>query len=185
MEGGWCQRHHQTHLLRQFLSTKVFWERESLRLVPRDPNLVNATNNINVLILVLHICLRARLCLAHTAYFAWSLRASHRTILASLSSNFLLGDIKKGNGKQQLELSKKVSNKLLHVGYIISFTKIIFSLMFTMNDLSACNDVINIFKGTLRKETQISLFLNFIPWFVYKSSTSVIPPTTRLQQLEC
>ena len=51
----------------------------------RDPNLVNATNNINVLILVLHICLHGSLHLTHTAYFIWSLWTSHRTLPASLS----------------------------------------------------------------------------------------------------
>ena len=64
------------------LLTKDFWESETLRLVPRDLNLVNATNNINVLIFVLHVCLRARFCLAHTAYFIWSFWTSHMTLLA-------------------------------------------------------------------------------------------------------
>ena len=81
-------------LLGKSLSTKPS-ERETLRLVHRDPNLVKATNNINVLIFVLHICLRARLCLAHTTYFIWCLWTSHRTLLASLSSNFLFGVIKR------------------------------------------------------------------------------------------
>ena len=61
------------HILLQSLSAKDLWEREIVRLVSRDPNLVHATNNINVLILVLHISLSARLCLAHTVYFNWSL----------------------------------------------------------------------------------------------------------------
>ena len=90
-------------LLLKFLSTKRFWKRESLRLVPRDPNFVNATNNINVFIFVLHICLRARLCLAHNAYFSWSLWTSNRTLLASLSCNFLFGDIKRWRGNSSLK----------------------------------------------------------------------------------
>ena len=76
------------HFLLQSLSTNDLSERESLTLVSRDPKLVHVTNNINVLILVLHIKLSARLRLAHTAYFSWSLRNYHRTLLASLSSNF-------------------------------------------------------------------------------------------------
>ena len=36
----------------------------------------------------------------------------------------------------------------------------------------------------MRKKTQISSFLYFIPGFVHKSSTSFIAPTARLQQLE-
>ena len=78
------------------LSTRDFWECESLRLVPRDPKLVNATTNINVLIFVLHICP------AHTAYFIWFLRTSHRTHIASLSSSFPFGDIKRGRGNSSL-----------------------------------------------------------------------------------
>ena len=89
-------------LLRQSLSTKDFWERESLRFVPRDPKLLNATNKINVLIFALPIRLRARFCLAHIAYFIWSLWNSHKTLLASFSSNFLFGDIKRGRGNSSL-----------------------------------------------------------------------------------
>ena len=129
------------------LSTKEFWERETRRLIPRDPNLVNATNNLNVLIFVLHIRLPASLRLAHTTYFIWSLWPSHRTLLASLSGNFLFGDNKKGRGnsgsnnwlsvrlgrtnvfKQDEALfwhnseirSKSAANRLLHAGSIISF----------------------------------------------------------------
>ena len=62
VDGERCQRH---NLFGKSLSTKDFWEIETLRL----PNLVNATNNINVLILVLHIRLRASFRLAYTAYF--------------------------------------------------------------------------------------------------------------------
>ena len=155
-------------LLRKSLSTKDFWERETLGLVPRDPNLVNATNNINVLIFVLHIHLRARLFLAHTAHFIWSLWTSHRTLLAAHSSNFLFWDIIMGSGNSSLKIwlivrlglanlrkedvtvfghtsqldSMNVANKLLHGGFIISFMKFIIILVFTVTNLSASNDVI-------------------------------------------
>ena len=199
------------HFLLQSLATKDLWERESLRLVSRDPNLVHATNNINVLILVLHICLSARLCLSHTAYFIWSIWTSHRTLLASFSSNIFFGDSKRGRGNSSLNdllvvhlglfnllkeddtflghtsefKSKNVANKLLHGGFIISFMKFIIYLIFTMTDLSASIDVIIIFWRThCGEKLKSSSFSNFIPWFVYQSSTSVIPPTTWLQQLE-
>ena len=155
-------------------STKDFRERETLKLVPRDPSLVNATNNINVLNLVLHICLRNSLRLAHTAYFNWSLRTSYRTLIASLSSKFLFGDVNSGRGnsssnnwrsvrlgrtnvfKQDDALlwyasrfnSKKVANRLLQCGFIISFMKFVISLIFTMTVLSATNYVIKILSWT-------------------------------------
>ena len=81
---------------------------KSLTLVPRDPNLVNSTNNINVFIFVLHICLRARLRLTHTAYFIWSIWTSHRTLLASLSSNFSSGT-SKGEGETAARTIELVS----------------------------------------------------------------------------
>ena len=61
------------HIPLKSLAAKYLWERESLRLVPRNPNFLPATNNINILILVLHISLSSRLSFAHTAYFNWSL----------------------------------------------------------------------------------------------------------------
>ena len=176
--------------LLQSLSTKDLWERESLRLVSRDPNLVHATHNINVFFFVLHISLSARLCLAHTAYFNWSLWTSHRTLLASLSSNFNFGNSKKGRGNSSLNNwlifrlgrtnlrkeddtvfrdtsqldSKNVANKLLHGGSIISFMKLIIILIFTMTNLSACIDVIMKFSRThWGKKLKISSFLYFIP----------------------
>ena len=155
-------------LLGKSLPTNDFWQRETLRLVPRDPNRVNATNNINVLIFVLHIYLRARLCLARTAYINWSLWTPHRTLIASISSKFFFGDIKRGRGnsssnnwlsvrlgrtnifKQDDSLfwlafkfnSKNVANRPLHGGFLISLMKFIIILVFTMTDLSASNDVI-------------------------------------------
>ena len=154
-------------LLCKSLSTKDFWERETVRLVPRD-NFVNATNNINVL--VLHICLRTNLHAAHTACFNRSLRTSHRTPLASLSKIFFFREIKRGRGNSSsnnwlsvrlgltnvfkqydaffwhaLEFnSMNVANRLLHGGFIISFMKFIIILIFTMTDLSANSDVIMI-----------------------------------------
>ena len=83
--------------LPSFFRQKIF-EAWILRLVSRDPNLVNASNNINVFILVLHIHLRASFTLANTAYFIWSLWTSQRTLLASFSSTFLFRDIKSGRG---------------------------------------------------------------------------------------
>ena len=50
------------HILLESLATKDLWERESFRLIPRKSNFVHATNNINVLILVLRISFRTRLC---------------------------------------------------------------------------------------------------------------------------
>ena len=200
------------HFLLQSLATKDLWERESLRLVSRDPNLVHATNIINVLIFVIHINLSARLCLAHTAYFNWSLQTSHRTLLASLSSNIFLGDIERGRGNSSLNswlivrlgrvnlrkeddtvfrhtpqiASKNVANKLLHGGFIISFMKFIIILIFILSDLSASKDVIIIFSRThWGKKLKFSSFSNFIHRFVYKLSTFVILPNTRPQQLEC
>ena len=85
-------------LLLKSLAAKDLWERESLRIVPRNPNVVHATNNINDLILVLHINLSARLCLAHAAYFNSSLWTSHRTLLFSLSSNIFFGVNNRGRG---------------------------------------------------------------------------------------
>ena len=70
VEGERSQQHPRTHS-----SSPVFFDegslrRESLRLVSRDPNLVHATSNINVLIFVLHVSLNVRLRLAYTAYFS-------------------------------------------------------------------------------------------------------------------
>ena len=156
------------HILLKSLATKDLWERESLRLIPRKPNFVHATNNIDVLILVLRISFTARLGLAHTAYFNWSLQTSHRTLLASLSSNNFFGDNNRGRGNNSLNswfivhlegidlrkdddtvightlriASKSVAKKLLHGGFIISFMKFIIILIFNMTDLSASNDVI-------------------------------------------
>ena len=90
------------HILPKSLAAKDLWERESLRFIPRKPNFVHATNNIDVLSLVLRISFSARLGLAHTAYFNWSLQTSHRTLLASLSSNNFFGDNKKGRGNSSL-----------------------------------------------------------------------------------
>ena len=157
-------------LLRKSLSTEDFWERETPRLVPRDTNLV------------LQICLRDHVCLAHTTYFNWSLWTSHRNLLASLSSNFLLGDIKRGSGNSSLNNwfivrlgrtnhlkqhdasfwyasefnSKNVANKLLHGGFIILFMKFII-----IYDRFVCQHRRHhyIFKDTLRKETKICWFL--------------------------
>ena len=197
--------------LLQSRATKDLWERETLRLVSRDPKFVHATNNINLLIFVLHISRSARLCLAHTAYFNWSLWTSHRTLLASLSSKIFFRDNNRGRGNSRLNSwliarlgrvnlrkeddtvfglnlqidSENVANKLLDGGFLISFMKFITNLIFTMTDLSASNDVIIILSKThWGKKLKFSLFSNFIPWFVYKLSTSVIPPNTRLQQSE-
>ena len=175
-------------LLRQSLSAKYFWERESLRLVPRDPNLVNATNNVNVLIFVLHICPIARLCLAHSAYFSWSIWTSHKTLLASLSSNFFFGDSKRGKGNSSMnswlivrlgrtnfpmendalfghtsEFNwKNVANQLIHGGFIFSFMKFVIISIFTKTDLCASHDVIIKFsKEIFRKETQSFLIFKF------------------------
>ena len=157
-------------LLGESFLTQDFWERQTLRLVPRDPNLVNGTNNVNIFVLVLHICLRTSFRLAHTAFFNWSLRTSHRTLLASFSSNFLFRDINRGRGnsssnnwvsvhllrtnvfKQDDTLflhasklnSKNMANTLLHGGFVVSFMKFNIFLFFTMNDLSASSDVIMI-----------------------------------------
>ena len=118
---------------------------------PKDPNLVNGTNNLNVLVFVLHVCLRTSLRLAHTAYFNWSLWTSHRTLLASLSKNFPFSDIKRGRrnsssnnwGSVRLGRTnvfkqddtifrhvskcnpKNLANRLLHGGFIISLMKFI------------------------------------------------------------
>ena len=141
-------------LLCKCLSTKVFWERESLRLVPWDSNLVNATNNFNVL--VLFIWLRNNFRLANANFFNWSLWISHRTLVTSLSSNFLFKDIKRGRGKsrwnpwhsvafgrtdvlKQVDAplwhssrvsSKNVVNRLLYGGFTFSFENFIIFLNF-------------------------------------------------------
>ena len=172
------------HILLKSLAAKDLWERESLRLIPRNSNFVQATNNINVLIFVLHINLNARLCLAHTAYFIWSLWTSQKTLLASLSSNFF-GDSNRGRGNSSLKSwlivpwdelisarkmtlssdklsefnSKNVANKLLHGELIFSFMKFNIILIFTMTDLSAGSDVIVIFSTThWGKKLKISSF---------------------------
>ena len=111
---------------------------------------------------------RARFCLANTAYFNWSLWTSHRTLLASLSSNIFFGDNKRGRGNSSLNSCfivhkgrvdlrkeddtvfrhtpqidwKNVAKKLLHGGFLISFMKFIIILIFIMTDLCASNDVI-------------------------------------------
>ena len=156
-------------LLGKSISTKDIWQRENLRLVLRDPNLVNATNIINVLVLVLHFYLRAGLGLAPTAYCSWFRWTSHRTLLAS-PALFCSGN-QKGKGssnsnnwlsvrlgwtnvfKQNDALlwraskfnSKNVANRLLQGGFIDSFRKFNFILHFTVANLSASNDVIMIF----------------------------------------
>ena len=156
------------HILPKSLAAKDLWERESLRFIPRKHNFVHATNNIDVLILVLRISFSARFGLAHNAYFNWSLQTSHKTLLASLSSNNFFGDNKRGRGNRSLNswfivhlgrfdlrkedytvfghttriVSKNVANKLLHGGFIISFMKFIIILIFIMTDLSASNVVI-------------------------------------------
>ena len=210
VEGERCQRHPRT------LSSPVSCDEGSLRAwIPQTriqrPQTRPGTNNINVLIFVLHISLSARLCIAHTGYYNWSLWTSHRTLLASLASNFFFGDSKRGRGNSSLNSwlivrlgranlrkeddtvygytsqndSKTVANKLLHGGFIISFMKFIIVLIFTMTNLSASNDAIIIFSRThWGKKLKFSSFLNFNPWSVYKLSTSAIPLNTRLQQLE-
>ena len=85
--------------------------------------------------------------------------------------------------------SKNVANKLIHGGFIISFMKFIIILIFIMTDLSASNDVIiNIIiifsKIHWGSKLNFSSFSKLVPWFVYKLSFSVIPPNTRLEQLE-
>ena len=148
------------------LSTKDFSERETLRLVPRDPNLV------------LHICLRTSLRLAHTAFFNWSLWTSYRTRLASLSSKFLFRDIKRVRGNSS-------SNNWLSVRLAITWWTydFIHDFNYTMTDLYASNDVSKIFQGYVEERKSKSLFPMFIPWFVCPSSTPVLPPTTRLWHL--
>ena len=162
-------------------------------------------------IFFLHISPSARLCLAHTAYFNSSTWTSHRSFLASLSNDLFSRDSKRGRGNSSLHSwlivrlgrtifreeydtffghtsifnSKNVANRLVIGGFIISFMKFIFILIFTMTDLSASNDVIKIFSRThWEKKLDFCSFLICIPWFVYNLSTLVIPPITRLQQLE-
>ena len=122
--------------------------------------------------------------LAHTAYVNWFLWTSHRTLLASLSSNFLFGDIKRGRGSNSLNdwvivrlgrtdllkqddaffwltsnvNSKSVANEL-HGGFINSLTK--FIIIFFYYDQFVCQQWRhhNNFKDTLRTETPISSFL--------------------------
>ena len=85
-------------LLRRRISDNV-----NLRFISRQPNFVHATNNIDVLILALHVSSNARLSLTYPGYFNRSFQTSHRTLLSSLSSNILFGDIQRVKGKQQLE----------------------------------------------------------------------------------
>ena len=158
------------HTFLKSLAAKDLWEREPLRFISRKPNFVHATNNLDVLILVLRISFSTRLRLAHTAYFNWSFQTSHRTLLASLSSNILFGDNKRGRGSSSLNswffvhlgrsglreeddtvfgytsriVLKNVANKLLHGGFIISFMKFIIILILILTDLSASNDIISI-----------------------------------------
>ena len=202
------------HNLLKSLAAKDLWERESLRFIPRKTTFVHATNNIDVLILVLRISFSARLGLAHTAYFNWSLQTSHRTLLASPSSNIFFGDNNRGRGNNNLNswfivhlgridlrreddtvfghtlriASKNAANKLLHGGFIISFMKFINILIFIKTDLSASIDVIissSYFQGYIEeKKLKFSSFSKLIPWFVYKLSIAVIPPNTRVKQLE-
>ena len=199
------------HFLLQSLASKDLWERESLRLVSRDPNLVHATNNMNVFIFVLHISFSALLCPAHIVYFNPSIWTSHRTLLSSLSNNLFFGDSKRGRGNSSLNSwlivrlgrtnfrkeadtffgytlivnLNNVANKLVHGGFEISFMKFTIISIYTMTDLSASNDVIIIISRThWGKKLKCSSFVNSIPWFAHNLSTLVIPPNTRLQQLE-
>ena len=79
-----------TFFFEKFLPSEDLSERESLRLVPRDSNPINATNKIYVP--VLHVRFSTRLCLAHNTSFNWT---SHRTLSASFSSNIRFEGIKK------------------------------------------------------------------------------------------
>ena len=101
LEGERCHNTLGHILLGKSLSTKDFWQREDLTLVSRDLNLVNTTNNINflVLVLVLHICLRTSFRLAHTAQISRSPRTSHKTLLASLSPATFSFGTSKGEGE--------------------------------------------------------------------------------------
>ena len=67
--------------------------------------------------------------------------------------------------------------------------KFIINLIFDVTDLSAINDVIITIIVIFSRihwgnKLNFSSFSKFIPWFVYKLSFSVIPPNTRLEQLE-
>ena len=128
-------------LHRKSFSTDDLWERESLMFLSRDSNLMKATSNI-----MLHVRLRTRLYLEHITFYSCSFWNSHRTHLASLSSNFLVGASKgkwettawttdsmfvwdklTSSSKMTLfrilllpdKLSENVTNRLLHDGFII------------------------------------------------------------------
>ena len=135
-----CQRHHWTHSSWQvsfdegFLTVGIpqtrtqrpqLRQRYQKHQPPRPPHLPPSRT--------------------HSAYFNWSLWTSHRTLLASLSKNFLFRDIKTGRGnsssdnwlsvrlgwtnvfKQQDALfwhasiisSNNMANRLLHGRFII------------------------------------------------------------------
>ena len=148
MEGEKCQRSRGHAFLQQAFHSQNFWERETLTLVPRGSNLLNATNKIDVL--VLHFCLPTRRCLTHILNCShWT---SQRTLFSSLSSKFLFKGMKRERGNSssnnwlsirlgrtdvckhdntlfwhlpQLN-SKNVPNKLLHGGFMNSFMKFFF-----------------------------------------------------------
>ena len=67
--------------------------------------------------------------------------------------------------------------KLLHGGLMSLLNKYHKNSIFRLNDLSASNDVSIIFQGYIEEKTQKFLIFKVHRYFVYHSSTSVIPPT--------
>ena len=114
-------------LLCKSLSTKDFWELETLRLVPRDPNLVNAPNIINFLFL--HICLRSSLRPAHTALFNWCLCTFHRTLVA-LFPLFFSWETSKREGETANRTTDSVSawDELMSLSQMTLFSDILRNL---------------------------------------------------------
>ena len=147
----------------QFLPSRKFWDRETLRLVPRASSFTRATNKIDVV--VLYVSLFTRLCLARIfRRLLWTYR---RTLLASRFNSFFSRAIRRGGGKISSnnwfsvclgwtdifeqndtlfrQLSQLNSNTVTirpsHDGFVIFFeNQITFNL--NMTDLSANNDVI-------------------------------------------
>ena len=187
VEGEWCQRHPRTHSSwRVSLNAKFLpaWNPQlrTQRPQPRQRHQHHQRPHLRPP----HMPPCQPPSHKHTAYCIWSLWTSRRTLLVSLSSNFLFGDIKRGRGNSSLNNwlrvrlgrtnllkqdggffrhtpkfnPKNVAIRLLHGEFIISFKKFNTTLIFYMTNLSAGIDVILIFCG-LHWEWN-SKFLNFI-----------------------
>ena len=172
-------------LFRKSPSTKDFWERETLRLVPRDPNLVKTTNNINVLVpisasLQPPSCTHGFLQLVPLDLPEDSPRLSLRELFLqghqrgmgnSSSNNWLSVRLGPTNVFQQDDAlfwhaskfnSKTVAKRLLHSGFKLSLMNFIsIILIFTKTDSSLSDDVSMIYQRYIEDKNLIFLIFNF------------------------